>query len=51
MSHGESQWISRQTFGKHDGCSEMVVNERAAQVSEPVRPQINFDTISKIDAP
>jgi hypothetical protein len=51
MSHGERQGIPRQTLCQHDGCSEMVVNERPAQVSEPVWPEINFDTVSKVDVP
>lgn len=51
VGHGEDHRITRQSFRKHHRGADFVVDERAAQISEPVGPFIDFDSVLCVDSP
>lgn len=50
VGHREDHRILRQTFRKHHSWPKVIVNKRAAQISEPVGPLVNFDSVMRVDS-
>jgi hypothetical protein len=51
MGHGEDQRIARQALREHDSRTKFIVDECASQVSESIRPLVNFDAVFGVDSP
>ena len=45
VGHGEDHWIARQSFREHHCRTELIVDERAAQIPEPVGPFVDFNSM------
>ena len=51
VRHREDHRILRQAFREHNGRTEMIVDERAPQMSESIRPFVDDDSVFSVDAP
>ena len=49
VGHCENHRISWQAFGQHDRRTEMVINKRASQMSESIRPFVNCDSVLRVN--
>ena len=45
VSHGEDHRIAREAFRQHHRRAELIVDERAAQISKPVGPFVDFNSM------
>ena len=50
MSHRENHRVLRQTPGNHDRRAKMIVDERASQMSEAIRPFVENDSVLCVDS-
>src|SRR4051794_23464013 len=51
VGHREYHRILRQPFRNHYRRSEIIINKRPAEISESIRPFINFDSVVRVDSP
>jgi len=49
VGHRENHRIARQSLRQHHRRPKIIVDERAAQMSEPVGPLVNFDSVTIVD--
>ena len=50
VRHRENHRVLRQSFSEHDRRAEVIVDERAAQMSESVGPFVDDDSVPGVDA-